>query len=294
MFSMYRLICLSVSVFLSQFILSQKASSEILKTRSDVYQTTDERGKVIISRDEQGIFIVYGRPINIQIFDPSQMVSQGSKHVFISYDSSLNGYTKLTYGNKKSYRIIGSLSFIIGNLRVAIDNNHGYCSVTELEGESDSLGILGFRGVEPVARYKGSAAAALLEANQLESYQKVVKSFEFNGEALTLNGNQIEASAVGLSFEIPPSPCIPGRDKVFLNPTELARIRKLGAKDRLQHLEGVLKTQRRSNPLEKLILIRVAEKNAIGIDYERGVVTVVRPYSDTKENQICILEDVSI
>ena len=275
-------------------VTSIPIQADFLKTRGDVFQTLDERGKVIISREEQGIFIAYGRPLNIQIFDPNGLISEGTRHVFISYDSSLNGYTKLTYGNKKSYRIIGSLTFIIGNFRVAIDNNHGYCSISELEGEPDTLGILGLRGIEPVARYKGSAAAALLEANQLESYQKVIKNFEFNGEALTLNGAPIEASAVGLSFEPPSNPCVPGKDKVFLNPNELAKIRQYDVKERLKYLERVLKEQRAVNPLDKLILIRIAAQSAIGIDYERGRVTVVKPFSESKDNQICVLEDVAI
>lgn len=286
-----RLLVLALGILLS----CQNVSAEFLKTRQDVFQTVDERGKVIVSRQDAGIFIGYGRPINLQIFDPSQLLSQGTQHVFVSYDTSLNGYTKLTFGDKKSYRIIGSLTFVIGNFRIAIDNNHGYCSVTEIDGTPENLGVIGFRGVEPVARYSGSAAVALLEANQLESYQKVIRNFEYTDQGLTLNGNTIDASAVGITFEPPTNPCVPGKDKVFLNPRELEKIRQIiNVKERLAYLEKVMKLQRLASPIDKLILIRINGDSAIGLDYERGAVTVVKPFSESRDNQICVLEDVKI
>ncbi len=274
---------------------TRSANAEFLKTRQDLFQTVDERGKVIVSRQDPGIFIGFGRPINLQLFEPNQMLSLGTQHVFISYDASLNGYTKLTFGDKKSYRIIGSLTFVIGNFRIAIDNNHGYCSVTEIDGQPENLGVLGFRGVEPIARYNGSAAVALLEANQLESYQKVIKNFEYTDQGLTLNGSPIDSSAVGMTLEPPANPCIPGKDKVFLNPRELEKIRQIiNVKERLAFLEKVLKQQKISNPVDKLILIRINTDHVIGLDYERGAVTVVKPFSESRDNQICVLEDVKI
>lgn len=269
--------------------------AEFLRTRPDTFQSTDERSKIIVSREDPGIFIAFGRPLNIQLFDPEQLQTESSRHVFISYDPALSGYTKLTFGNRKSYRIIGSLSFLVGSLKISIDNNHGYCSISEVEGDESTLGIIGFRGIEPVARYKGTVAAALLEANQLESYQRVVKSFEFNGESLTLNQQPVDASAVGLSFELPANPCIPGKDKVFLNNRQLDRIRVLiDARERLKYLETLLKQQRNNNPLDKLILIRISDQSALGIDYERGVVASVKPFSDSRDNQICVVEDVGM
>jgi hypothetical protein len=286
---------LTTVLLLTLVVLPALSSAEFLKTRPDIFQTVDERGKVIVSRQDPGIFIGYSRPINIQLFDPEQLQSQNTNHVFISFDPALNGYTKLTFGDKKTYRLIGSLTFIIGNFRVSIDNTHGYCSVTEINGSPESTGVLGFRGLEAIARYSGSAAIALLEAMQLESYQKVIKNFEYTEQGLTLNGTPIDASAVGISFEPPSNPCVPGKDKVFLNPRELDKIRKImDVKERLGFLEKLLKQQRVSNPLDKLILIRITGDSAIGIDYERGVVTVVKPFNESKDNQICVMEDVGI
>ena len=279
------------------FVLSftELCTAEFIKTRPDVFQTNDGRGKVIVSRAERGVFLAFGSPVDIQLFEPDQLLSEGTQHVFISYDSSLNGYTKLSFGEQRSYRIIGSLTFLIGNFRVAIDNNHGYCSIAEIDGAGANLGILGFRGVEPVARYKGAAAQALLEANQLEAYQKVIKNFEYKGKVLTLNGTSIESASIGVSFDPPNNPCIPGKEKVFLNPLEVDKIRKIiNAKERLKFLENILKIQRRSPPLDKLILIRISEQNAIGIDFERGLVSVIKPFSVSKENQICVMEDVAL
>jgi hypothetical protein len=279
------------------FVLSfsDLCTAEFIKTRPDVFQTNDGRGKVIVSRAERGVFLAFGSPVDIQLFEPDQLLSEGTQHVFISYDSSLNGYTKLSFGEQRSYRIIGSLTFLIGNFRVAIDNNHGYCSIAEIDGAGANLGILGFRGVEPVARYKGAAAQALLEANQLDAYQKVIKNFEYKGKVLTLNGTSIESASIGVSFDPPNNPCIPGKEKVFLNPLEVDKIRKIiNAKERLKFLENILKIQRRSPPLDKLILIRISEQNAIGIDFERGLVSVIKPFSVSKENQICVMEDVAL
>ena len=282
-------------IFLSILIYSNVCLAEFIKTRPDVFQTADGRGKVIGARAERGIFLAFGRPVDIQLFEPDQLLSEGTQHVFMSYDTSLNGYTKLSFGNRRSYRIIGSLTFIIGNFRVAIDNNHGYCSIAEIDGPGASLGILGFRGVEPVARYKGAAAQALLEANQLEAYQKVIKNFEYKDDVLMLNGTTIDSASIGVTFDPPNNPCVPGKEKVFLNPDEVAKIRKIiNAKERLKFLENILKIQRREPPLDNLILIRIAEQNAIGIDFERGLVTVIKPFSEAKDNQICVLDDIAL
>jgi len=110
-----------------------------------------------------------------------------------------------------------------------------------------------------------------------------------------LNGTSIESASIGVSFDPPNNPCIPGKEKVFLNPLEVDKIRKIiNAKERLKFLENILKIQRRSPPLDKLILIRISEQNAIGIDFERGLVSVIKPFSVSKENQICVMEDVAL
>jgi hypothetical protein len=281
--------------FLSLFLITNPsvATAEFLKTRPDVFQTTDGRGKVITSRADRGLFVSFGQPVDVQLFNPEDLPAESTEHVFISYDAALNGYTKLTFGKHKSYRIIGSLTFVIGNLRVAIDNVHGYASIAEIDGSGDSIGILGFRGVEPVARYKGVGAVALLEANQLESYRKVIKNFRYENHALTLNGNPIESASVGLAFDPPTNPCIPGKDKVFLVPSEVKKIRAImNQKERLGYLEKILKAQRKASPLDALILIRIESTNAYAIDLERGSVTTVKPFSEARDNQICVLEDV--
>lgn len=269
--------------------------AEILKTGNEVFQTLDGRGKIVISRDEPGIFIAVGAPIDIQMFDPEQLRSDSTQHVFIRFDSTLGNYSKLVFGNKRSYRIVGSLTFEIGSFRVALDNANGFISIAETAGAEDALGILGIRGLETVARFKGTTAVALLEANQLTPYRGIVKTFAFNGSELTLSGQPVTNSAIGLTLDPPSNACVDRRDKVYLAPKELVQIRDLAAStQRVETLDKILRQQKTAHPLDSLILLKVTDTMVTALDYENGKIKTIRPHTSAPDNQVCVIEDLGL
>lgn len=272
---------------------ASSARAEILKTGMNVFQTSDGRGKIIISRDEPGIFIAVGEPIDIQLFDPSNLKKGSTEHVFIKFDRALNGYGRLVFGEKRSYRVIGSLTFILNKFRIAIDNNSGYCSIAEVWGEPTQLGVLGLRGIDPIVQLKGTAAQAVLEANQLSQYREVVKNFVFLKDALTVNGQPVESNTVGLTLEPPKNSCLAAESRAFVTARDLIKVRELkDLQARTSFVDALVREQRRSRVLESLLPIKITEELVIGLDWEHGKIKTIRPALRIAGTELCLIEDL--
>jgi len=273
---------IAIKVFLLSLCLlvsGLEARAKFLKTSQNVYQSITNLGvKVIIS--SEGIFVVQGKPMELQEFDPKRILSKGALHTFIKFDFAKNRYSTLHVGSKQ-YSIKGNFTLHMGSIRITLDNNNPYCSIvlddtkTAPKSAPDVLGIL---GLEAIVNSSGNFAIALLEANKFSEYRRLIKPYYLKKEGLLLKGKPVSTSSIGLSLEQGRSHCLE-KGTVLLLESEIKEVQKIrGKKARLKRLNSFLKTNRDKKRYRDLLILRADPKATVGLDYKDGKVYVIRPF----------------
>lgn len=273
-----------------------QAEAEILKTGADVYQSTNQRLKVIVSREEPGIFIANVDPIDIQTFHPGQIKKDHSLAVFVGYDQSKRVYSKLLVG-KQEYRITGNFTIKIGGLRIAVDNRNPYLSIImDKLSEQGQISVLGFMGLQEIVKHTGGDSASLLEANTFADYDDLIEPYELKADGLHLKGKSVESRTIGLTIEYPRNPCLgrKSRSPVYITELQVAELKAITTRQqRLDMLSSILTNKPSNSPLEQLLILKVDRSSVIGLDYRKSEIKVVRPLSSEKRRQtLCVIESV--
>jgi len=276
--------------------------AEFLKTVSGpsssvdaVYQNTNKRLKVIISG--AGLFILNGPPTDLQFFNPAHILNASALHAFVKFDKSSNRYTALLAGRQR-YRIKGSFTLLIDNVRLTIDNNNPYLSivVNDSMASKSEPDILGVRGLSVIVNMRGQSAVALLEANQFSDYQEFIDPYVLENGRVSLKNKELESSSIGLALEAPISPCVK-EDAILLNKDDILRIQRIkNEKARFLSLNAVLKEAKNSPVWDNMLILRTNEdaQGVSSIGYIDGKIYVMKVFSESQRGAICQVEKVSL
>ena len=274
------------------------ASAEFLRTGSGIYQSTGKRAKVIISQEQPGLFILFGPPIELQVFNPAELSKDPSQsHAFIKFDPKVNRYTSLVIGTRE-FRISGGFTLNLGSIRVTVDNSNPYCSIVQEKGEGAGAEpeILGLLGLSVIVNNTGQQAVALLEANQFGEYRGIVNPYEMKEGNLFVGGKPLKTSVVGVSLEVK-NPClVPGAVVLSHESFEAARAAK--GKDELKEiLSEAVKQAKKRSPLVGLLKLRISPESIIVLDPIHGKVQVVKkvtlPSAPNSNVTVCSTEEVN-
>jgi hypothetical protein len=270
------------------------AHAEFLKTGAEVYQSTGKRAKVIISQEEPGIFILYGDPIELQLFDPAKVENTPTvTSAFIRYDPEGNRYVAVLVGHLE-YRITGSFTLGVGEARVTVDNTNPYTTVVVDDGEGKNAEILGIMGLSVVVNFTGEHAVAVLEANQFSQYRDVLKPYKVSGSAISLEGKPLAVTSIGVALE-QKNPCLEV-GAVWLTAEELAEVKKGKTREELKsRLAKALAVARGRAPLKGQLKLRVAPDTLVTLDPIKGTIQhAKRVLEGSAGQQVCVLERISI
>ncbi len=268
--------------------------AEFLKTGVDVYQSMGKRTKVIITNEPSGIFLLYGPEVDLQVFNPAEVKNdEVQAHAFLRFDHEVNRYTALVIG-KREYRVSGSFTLKLGNLRLTVDNSNPYCSIVvdALGKEGAKPEILGLLGLSAIVNFSGQQAVALLEANQLSEYRGVVDPYYVRDGQIYVKDRPIGSNALGIAFESR-NECLSNRARIVpgeeLRRISAAKSREDGKKALAALLEGASK----KSPLRGLLRLRVMQDSLIAFDPSSGVINVVKKTGSGAQNPIiCSMDEV--
>ena len=266
------------------------ASAEFLRTNLSVYQGSDLHTKIIISRLEPGIMLASGPEIALQKFDPDRLQKPDTAHCFIRFDPKSNRYSALLVGNRE-YRLNGSASLVIGQMRVTIDNQNPYLSIIQNTVESGGKpGILGFTGIEPVINAVGEDAVALLEANKFSRYTNLIKPYDVTPGGLKLDNEPVAAEFVGVDLEVPLHPCA-GKDAVVISREKSGIPDDATAQAREKLLSALAASRPGKNPLDQWLNLRTSDESIIAFDFESTAVKVVHKIAAPRLPKfVCIVD----
>lgn len=293
--SLSALLLLMLSVFLLGTTLGTTAQAEILKTGEGIYQSLDGRYKIIISYSQPGIFFALGSPVDLQVFNPTQLKKDDTRSLFIRYDQQLKKYSAIVIGKKEYKTNGGSLTVLLDGSRITIDNNNPYLSIVidSQGGGKNENSILGFLGLEVVVNNRGSEAVALLEANQFNQYRGIIEPYTYQSGQLFLKGKAVEGP-IGLNLETPKNVCLK-KESVYVTDLDLRRM--MSMTDRTQSLKLLARLLRKSKEksmFDSSIILRVAD-SIIALDYSKGRVNVIRPQTRKgSETQICVVQGIEL
>ncbi len=271
----------------------QLASAEWIQTMdTGVYQDSSGKVKIIVGQKagNQGVFVLSGPSVPVQLFNIEQTAPQNSSHVFIRFDDSAQPpvYSEVVVG-KRSYKISGNLTLRLDAFTtVGIDNNNPYLTVVS-DHETTAPSILGFSGLNEVVRGAG-IAATILAANQLNpEVAKVIRPYSLNGDEIMVDDTKITSGRLG-TFIKPESDCLKA-SAIVLNQPQLLEIRK--AKEELQRgslLEGFLKDNKRNNPLKGFLTLKSDASRAILLDVKTQTISSLSSIaSGSSAQKICVL-----
>lgn len=282
--------------FLCSLISFSTSEAEFLKTGTGVYQSTGKRAKIIISQEQPGVFIMFGPEIEVQAFNPAEVKKDPLiAHAFIRFDPQLNRYTSLIVG-EKDYRVVGSFSLLLQDLRITVDNNNPYLSVvldSPKKGVTDPE-ILGLLGLSVIVNTTGQQAVALLEANQFTQYEGVISPYIIKDRGLQVNGQDVHTTSVGLALEQKNVCLQPGA--VVLQKAALDRLSSLKGKEEIRDfLSDAIMAGKKKSPLSSLLKLRVSPDSIIALDPIKGNVRVVKKVSLSSESRVvCSMDEIRI
>ncbi|RMG43621.1 MAG: hypothetical protein D6719_03535 [Candidatus Dadabacteria bacterium] len=262
-----------------------------------MYQATDQKSRIIVSRRVPGIFIASGSKFSIQLFNPQKLDLKSTSHIFVGYNPRARHYDYLQSGSNR-YHLNGSLVILFDNLRITIDNNNPYLSVvidTHTAGEAPA--IIGFHGLNEVIRSSGEEDVALLEANQFKEFREIIKPYLLKDGRLYLDNQSVEkGSSVGLTIEAVQSICTkrPGRTVTYIKNDDLQKIRKISGSDRRRYaISRLLSESKHFNPLADTLLLKSDKRQMILLDYKNSAVMLVKPLNPKKtDNPVCIVQKI--
>ena len=268
--------------------------AEFLKTAPEVYQSVGKRAKVVVTRDPQGIFLMYGPEIDLQVFNPAEIKeSDVHAHAFLRFDPQLNRYTALLIG-KREYRISGSFTLKLGEVRLTVDNINPYCSIVVESGRKDGPKpeILGLLGLSVIVNFSGEQAVALLEANQLNEYRGVVDPYYVRDRQLFVKDRAVGRNALGITLEAR-NECLSDKARIVsreeLQAVSMIRSREEGKRA----LSALIDNAKRKSALRGLLKLRVTSSSIIAFDPANGAVSVIKKAGLTQQNPlICTIEEV--
>jgi hypothetical protein len=257
-----------------------------------VYQDSSGKVKVIVAQKigSQGIFVLTGPSVPVQLFNIEQTAPGGTSHLFIRFDDSAQPpvYSEVVVGDK-SYKISGNLTIRLdAHTIVGIDNNNPYLTiVSEQEGATPS--ILGFSGLNEVVRGAG-IAATILAANQLNpEVGKVIKPYSLKDGEVLVDDTRISTGRLG-TFIKPENECLKA-SSIVLDQKQLVEIRKAkdeGARGTL--LEGFLKENKKNSPLKGFLTLKSDHSRAILLDVKTQTISSLSSIaSGTAAQKICVL-----
>lgn len=256
--------------------------AEFLQTASSgVYQSSDGKTKVILGNDEgaQGIFVAqFDSPVPPQEFNPAKMPVQGSTHVFIRFDPSVeNAYSQAVIG-KATFKLVGNLTLLLGqggSVEINIDNTNPYLTITLRGAGKEGDSVLGFYGITPVVQGVGNVAT-ILTANQLNpETAKVIKPYVVENETVSINGRAVETPSLGI-FVKREHDCLKSSTTILTLP-QLKRVQAAkGEAAQAQLLEEAIKTNLktpptrghlvlRAEPSSPVVMLNIAEKNVLDL-----------------------------
>jgi hypothetical protein len=281
-----------VVVFCAALSFLTLASAEFLKTGANVFQSTSKRAKVVVSIEQPGLFIVDGPEIELQNFDPNNINHTSQvKHVFIRYNPELNRYTTILTGSRE-YRIGGSFTVLVGELRVTLDNSNPYISIVRDSQDQKSAEIIGFMGINVLVNFEGQQAVALLEANQFNEYRNVLSPYTVKEDGLYVKNMPVIAAAVGITPDNK-NPCLKNTS-LFVSNEEYQKI--VDTKNREQSrklLTEIVDRNKKSSPLVGLLKLKTTNTSLIVLDPIKAEVKVIKKGDQLSENTtLCIVEVV--
>ena len=266
------------------------ANGQFLQTSPGVYQSPTGSEKLVVSYSLPGIFVITGKPMDLQLFDPAHLKKQNHKHIFIEYDSQFARYSTLWIGDRQ-YQIKGNFTLEMGGTRISVDNNNPYLSIV---ADKDS-NIIGFRGLESVVNLNGEAAVALLEANQFNQQNKAIAPYLWESGQLKLQGATLKRPSVGLSILPERNPCLAKTRVVYLTAAEINGLKQSSNEERLKKLDQKLKEQLSQNPLQKLLLVRISKDSIVALNYKDGSVMLIKPLRHKyAEAVVCVANEAQL
>lgn len=286
-------VCLPLLLCLATF--SSTAQAEFIATAPGVFQSKSTRYRVIVSYDVTGVFFLVTPPIGLQAFDPSSIKDEDSQHFFISYDAATNRYTQLLIGDK-TYRIIGSFTILMDGLRIALDHNNTYLTVTSEQDQA----IIGFRGLQIIVSTVGEVASTLLEANQFAEYADLILPYMVkkhgSQQELVLGDKTVTGAHVGLSIQPPPNPCSKDKEFLLLTAEDVGKLKTIKiAGERTAFLANAFVRNIENNLLGNSVLIRATRSAMVYFDIETVTIsslTAMRTRFDGKV--VCIKTDYQL
>ncbi|NLF24687.1 MAG: hypothetical protein GX589_03400 [Deltaproteobacteria bacterium] len=263
---------------------------QFLQTSPGVFQSPNGSEKLVVSYSKPGIFVITGKALDLQIFNPAHLKKQDHKHVFIEYDVQSTRYSALWIGDKQ-YKIKGNFTLEMGGARIAVDNNNPYLSIV---ADKDS-NIIGFRGLESVVNMHGEAAVALLEANQFNQPNTAIAPYSWERGQLKLGGAALKRPSLGLNIVPERNPCLAKSRVVYLTTAEVNKLQQSSAEERVKKFDRKLKEQLYRNPLENLLLVRIRKDSIVALDYKDGSVMIIKPLKHKyAEAVVCIANEAQL
>lgn len=257
-----------------------------------VYQDSSGKVKVIVASKPgaEGIFILSGPAVPVQLFNIEQTPPAGTNHLFIRFDDTAQPpvYSEVMV-NDRAYKISGNLTIKLDQgTSVGIDNNNPYLTiVAEHEGHPPS--VLGFSGLNEVVRGSG-VAATILAANQLNpEVAKVIRPYTLRENQLFVGDQNIESGRLGI-FIKPENDCLKPMTAV-LNQIQLAAIRQAKSEqERGKLVEQFLKEAKKSAPLKGFLVLKAESSRAILLDIrDQNVFSLSALSSSATQTKVCVL-----
>jgi hypothetical protein len=286
-----------VALLLSPALLLA-ADLKFLKTGRGIFQSSSLREKLLISYDTPGVFILSGPAIEIQNFTVENLKDDGFVHTFVRFDRRASRYSSLIVNGGEEYPIGDNLTFTIGStLRVNIDNTVPYLSVVALpEGNSrEKAAVLSLAGLEYVASGSGQRAVQVLETNTRSEYRGLIEPYLVKKEGLFLKGKKAENRQLGITFDLPPNPCLK-RNTLFLTDVDLKRI--ISTRDRakrLSYIERALGRKDNSRLIQSIYPLRIGTDEILAFDTTSGELRVIRNIKSKElPIQVCTIADAAL
>jgi hypothetical protein len=257
-----------------------------------VYQDSSGKVKVIVASKQgsEGIFVLSGASVPVQLFNIEQTPPAGTNHLFIRFESSAQPpvYSEVVI-NERTYKISGNLTINIDkDTTVGIDNNNPYLTiVTEHDGHAPA--VLGFSGLNEVVRGTG-VASTILAANQLNSEAaKVIRPYNLKDGQIFLGDQSIGSGRLGILVR-PENECLKPAATV-LNQTQLATIRQAKSdQERAKLLEQFLKESKKSAPLKGFLVLKAESARVILLDIrDQNVFSLSALSSSNAQQKVCVL-----
>jgi hypothetical protein len=273
--TLYKILGSSLLIIMQLLVFLPKGYTEIYGTGPGIFQSSSLREKFIVSREVEGIFIVFMQPTDFQLFDPSK-IDENALHVFFKYDSAESRFSKVVWG-EHSLPINGDFTLKIGTMDVALANNYKSPYLTiSIKDEKDPA-IIGFKGLDLIVNQSSMEAIALLEANSFgESRANFINPYKFTKNGIYLRGRELDVGFLGVGAdESNLNPCLKD-GTIFIHNEVLIKIQRMKRKsERLDALRSLAATNILMNLIDDLLFLRQTKSKIIALDYRTGDVLLM-------------------